>query len=324
MTRRTSSAMACMPILRDCIPTLHKRTALAWDELRLVLAIGRSGTLSGGARRLAIDHSTAFRRLGALEARLGVRLFERARDGYVATPAGEAVIAAAASFDETVGELERRLAGQDMRPSGTLRLTTTDTLLGLLAPMLAAFRAAHPDILLEVVVANEFFTLTKRDADVAIRPAARAPDALVGRRIAEIASALYAAPAYCAGRADPCDLGAQDWIAPDETLGHLGSAQWMRANVPPERIVCRSNSLLALAAAARAGLGVTPLPCFLADPDPELERVQAPLPEMASALWLLTHRDLRRVARVRAFLDFMAHDLARQRPLLEGRAALRE
>jgi DNA-binding transcriptional LysR family regulator len=301
---------------------LQKSTGLRWDELRLVLAIGRSGTLSGGARELAIDHSTAFRRLGALEARIGVRLFDRARDGYVATPAGEALIAAAARFDDTVGELERRLAGEDLRPSGTVRVTTTDTLLGLLAPLLAAFRAAHPDILLEVVAANEFFTLTRRDADVAIRPAAQAPDALVGRRVAEIASALYAAPSYLAGRPDGSDLDAHDWIAPDETLGHLGSAQWLRAKVPQGRVVCRSNSLLALAAAARAGLGVTPLPCFLADPDSGLERVRPPLPEMASALWLLTHPDLRRVARIRAFLDFMALRLAHQRPLLEGCAAL--
>jgi DNA-binding transcriptional LysR family regulator len=308
-----------MPILQACRLTLQSRTGLRWDELRLVLAIGRSGTLSGGARRLAIDHSTAFRRLGTLEARLGVRLFERARDGYVATPAGEAVIAAAARFDEAVGELERRLAGEDLRPSGTLRVTTTDTLLGLLAPLFAGFRAAHPDILLEVVIANEFFTLTRRDADVAIRPAAEAPDALVGRRMAEIASALYAAPAYLAGRPDLSDPSAHDWLAPDETLGHLGSARWLRAKVPDVRIVCRSNSLLALAAAALAGMGIAPLPCFLADPDPGLARIHPPLPEMASVLWLLTHPDLRRVARVRALLDFMALRLAEQRPLLEGR-----
>jgi DNA-binding transcriptional LysR family regulator len=296
--------------------TLQNRTGLRWDELRLVLAIGRSGRLSGGARRLAIDPSTAFRRLGTLEARLGVRLFERARDGYAATPAGEAVIAAAARFDEAVGELERRRAGEDLRPSGTLRVTTTDTLLGPLAPLFAGFRAAHPDILLEVVIANEFFTLTRRDADVAMRPAGEAPDALVGRRMAEIASTLYAAPAYLAGRPDLSDPSAHDWLAPDETLGHLGSARWLRAEV---RIVCRSNSLLALAAAARAGMGIAPLPCFLADPDPGLARIHPPLPEMASVLWLMTHPDLRRVARVRALLDFMALRLAEQRPLLEGR-----
>src|SRR5687767_13524946 len=125
---------------------VQQRTGLPWDDLKLVYAIGTAGTLSGGARRLGIDHSTAFRRLGALEAQLGVRLFDRARDGYAATPAGEAIIRDAARFDEMVGALERRLAGEDLRPSGTVRVTTTDTLLGVLAPALARFRDGHPEI----------------------------------------------------------------------------------------------------------------------------------------------------------------------------------
>jgi DNA-binding transcriptional LysR family regulator len=290
---------------------------ISWDDLRLVCAVGEAGTLTGAARNLGVDHSTAFRRLGALEARLGVRLFERARDGYAPTPAGEATIAAAGRMLADLGDLEQRLAGEDLRPAGTVRMTTTDTLLDFLAPLLAAFRAAHPEITVEIVAANAFFTLTRRDADVAIRPAAAAPENLVGRRIATLATGLYAAPDYLARRSDD-DLRRHDWAAPDDSLGHLGSAKWMQAEIPAERVVVRSNSLLALRAAARAGLGVAPLPCYLADPDPALARVRAPLPEMASALWLLTHPDLRRVARIRVFLDFAADWLASRRALIEG------
>lgn len=300
---------------------LHNTQArVALADLGLVLAIADAGSLTGAARRLGVDHSTAFRRLGALEGRLGVRLFERGRDGYGATAAGEAAIAAARRILAEVGALERRLMGEDLRPSGTVRVTTTDTLLDFLAPLFAAFQAAHPEIAVEVVAANAFFTLTRRDADVAIRPAAEAPEALVGRRVATLATAIYAAPAYLARHAGAV-LEDHDWVGPDDSLGHLGSAKWMRAHVPPERVVMRGNSLLALAAAARAGIGVAPLPCYLADPDPALVRVAAPLAEMASALWLLTHPDLRRVARVRAFLDFMAARLARARALLEGAGA---
>lgn len=163
---------------------------IGWQDLRLVLAIGEAGTLTAAARRLGVDHSTAFRRLGALETRLGVRLFERARDGYAPTPAGEAAIAGARQLLEKLDELERRLAGEDLRPSGVVRVTTTDTLLDLLAPLVAAFRTAHPQIVVELVAAQAFFTLTRRDADVAIRPAATAPEGLAGRRIATIATAL--------------------------------------------------------------------------------------------------------------------------------------
>ncbi len=299
---------------------MQERTALRWDELRLVLAIGRAGTLSGGARRLGIDHSTAFRRLGALERRLGVRLFARARDGYAPTPAGEAAIAAADGVDGVIGALERQLAGQDLRPSGALRVTTTDTLVDQVASLAAAFRAAYPEITLELVADNAFYTLTRRDADVALRPVAEPPETLVGRRIATVASALYAAPAYLARRGARTALARHDWIGLDDSLAHLGSARWMRRAIPAERVVCRANSLVALAATARAGLGVAALPCFLADGDPALVRVHGPLAEMASALWLLTHADLRRVARVRAFLDFAAERLTRARRRFEGRA----
>jgi DNA-binding transcriptional LysR family regulator len=299
--------------------SLQKRTSLGWDELRLVLAIGRAGTLSGGARALDVDHSTAFRRLGALEERLGVRLFERARDGYSPTPAGEELVAAAAGFDEAVGELERRLAGADLRPSGTVRITTTDTLIDLLTPMLADFRSSHPAIVLEIVTSNAFFTLTRRDADVAIRPASAPPEGLVQRRIAGVATAPYASPSYLAAHPG-LPLASHDWAAPDESLAHLGSARWMQGEIPEERVVFRASSLLGLAAAARAGLGVAPLPCFLGDADAALARVADPIAGMDASLWMLTHPDLRRTARIRAFVDFAARELLRFRKLLEGRS----
>jgi molybdate transport repressor ModE-like protein len=168
----------------------------ALNDLRLVHAIGESGTLTGAARRLGVDHSTAFRRLGAIETRLGVQLFERARDGYTPTLAGEAALVTATRILGDLGGLERRLAGEDMRPSGIVRVTTTDTLLELTGAVFGELRDEHPDIMIELVVANSFFTLTKRDADIALRPVDAAPESLVGRRLATVATAPYAAPAY--------------------------------------------------------------------------------------------------------------------------------
>jgi DNA-binding transcriptional LysR family regulator len=292
--------------------------ALGRSDLRLALAVGEAGTLLGGARKLGIDHSTAFRRLNALEKELGVRLFERARDGYAPTPAGEAMIAAAARVDEEIIGLERKLAGADLRPSGSVRVTITDTGVDLLTPIFAAFRAAHPQIALEVVVANSFFTLSRRDADVAIRPSVDVPEELIAHRTATIATALYATPRYVVSHSRRA-LAENEWIGPDDSLSHLGSARWMRKHVPPERIVYRANSLIALQAAARAGLGVAPLPCFLGDRDRELVRVKAPIADMATTLWVLIHPDLRRTARIRAFVDFIIPELNRLRPLLEGR-----
>jgi DNA-binding transcriptional LysR family regulator len=302
--------------------TSHRKLqgAFALDDLRLIRAIGEARSLTGASRRLAVDHSTAFRRLGAVETRFCAHLFERARGGYTPTLAGEAALAAATRILDDLGDLERRLAGEDLRPSGIVRVTTTDTLLELTAPIFVALRAERPEITIELVVANSFLTLTKRDADIAIRPAAAAPEILVARRLATLATAPYAAQTYLARRPASTPLAAHDWIGFEESLAHLRSARWVDANVPNDRIVYRANSLLAVRAAARAGMGIAALPCYVGDPDPGLQRVHAPLPDMEVALWLVTHPDLRRVARVRMVLDFLARQLAKQRALIEGRS----
>jgi DNA-binding transcriptional LysR family regulator len=287
------------------------------EDLHLIGALGAAGSLAQAARRLGVDHSTAFRRLGGLERRLGVRLFERARTGYAPTPAGEMAIATAHRVLDELGGLERRLAGEDLRPSGTVRITTSDTLVDFLAPILAAFRTAHPEIVLEVVVSSTFFTLTRRDADVALRPAADPGDTLVGRRVGTIAYAIYGLPRWFSEDAGEVSADA-DWVGVDESLAHLAAARWMAARVAPERIVQRANALSAILAAVRAGLGVAPLPCFVGDPVPELARTPATVAELATPLWLLTHPDLRRVARIRAFVDFAAEAITARRTMLDG------
>jgi DNA-binding transcriptional LysR family regulator len=254
-----------------------------------------------------------------MEQRLGVRLFDRARDGYVPTPAGESSIATAARVLAEIELLERRLAGEDLRPSGTVRVTTTDTLSPLLAPLLKAFRGAHPEIVTEVIVSNAFLTLTRRDADVALRPSAEPGVALVGRKVAEANFAVYGAEPFATQiKRKRASLETLDWIGFDESISHIGAAQWVAAHIPSERIVMRSNSVLTMEDAARAGLGLAVLPCFQGEVAANLVRLSEPIPEAATPVWLLTHRDLRRVARIRVFLDFMAEAIARERARFAG------
>jgi DNA-binding transcriptional LysR family regulator len=294
------------------------RDPLTLDDLRLIRAIGAAGTLTGAARRLALDHSTAFRRLNAIETRLGARLFERARDGYTPTQAGEAALGTAAHLIDALDDLERRIAGEDVRRSGPVRVTAPDTLVTLLSDVFVQLRAQNPEITIELVVANPFLALRKRDAHVAIRPAEAAPEALVGRRIARVATAFYAAPAYLDGRPRTA-LARHDWIGFADSLGHLRSAHWIAATVPPDRIVYRADSVLAIGDAARAGMGVAALPCYLGDADAGLRRVGEPVEQLAVPLWLLTHPDLRRATRIRTVLDFLARQIAQAKGLIEGR-----
>ena len=292
---------------------------LDWNDLRYVLAVATEGSLSGAARRLGVNHSTVFRRLGQIEERLGVRLLERLRDGYAPTPAGEAAVALATRMAEEISTLERRLAGEDLRPAGTLRVTTTDPMLGLLTPMFAAFRHEQPRIELEVIVANQFLSLSRRDADVAIRPSSTPPGNLFGRRLSGVSLAIYGRGDLFAGKSRAEAVAECRWAGLDESLMHLASAAWLRRTVPGERIVYRTNTLIGLVEAARAGIGVAVVPCFLGDREAGLRRIGDPLPELATELWLLIHEDLRNTARVRSFVDFMSRAIRLERPRLEGR-----
>ena len=293
--------------------------ALNWEDLRLVLSVYREGSLSGAARRLDVTHSTVFRRLGAIEQRMGVRLFERFRDGYAPTPAGEMAALSAGRLEDEVLTLERKLSGQDLRPFGTVRITTTDTLGAMVTRHLPAMRALHPEIRVEIAISNRMANLTRREAEIAIRPTPEPPEILVGRCVAEIAHAIYGSPGYLSRRKDK-DLPAHDWIGLDDALADTVIARWMHENLHAAHIACSVDALPTLRDAAVAGLGLALLPCFVGDLTSGLCRVvPKALAEPRSALWLLTHDDLKRTARIRATLDFLAKALASERALLEGK-----
>ncbi|WP_029005984.1 LysR family transcriptional regulator [Azorhizobium doebereinerae] len=295
---------------------------IAWDDLRLVKAIAETRSLAGAAEALAVNHSTVFRRLGTLEHALGARLFERARSGYVPTATGEEVVRLAERMGEDIAAMERRITGQDLRPSGELRVTTNDTLLlHLLTPVFARFREACPEIRLEVMVSNQSLSLSKRDADVAIRASERPGDTLVGRRIASIAWGVYGRLDALGGRPfDLVDMRRHAWVGFAEPIAGIRAAKWLRERVGEERIVYRVNTMLGLAEAAAAGIGLAVLPCFIGAATPGLTRLAGPQAEMEASLWLLTHPDIKQTARVRSFMDHVGRELVKRRAVIEGKA----
>jgi DNA-binding transcriptional LysR family regulator len=292
---------------------------LAWDDFRLVWAIAETGSLPSAAGRLGLNHSTVFRRLGQIEQAIGTPLFERHRTGYVATTAGEAMAALGTRLAADITAFTRRLAGQNVSPSGEVRITTSDALLvHLLTPLLASFRVAYPDIRLEIVISNPALNLSRRDADIAIRATEQPPPTLVGRRVAGIAWAAY-------GRAEDvpqpeavADIAGHRWVAPCDEMTGLKSIAYLRERVAAERIVYRVSSVLGLAEAVENGIGLAYLPCFVGDRCPTLRRLTSPIDALADDLWLLTHADLRHAVRIRVFLDMMALELGRLRPFIEG------
>ncbi|WP_266169634.1 LysR family transcriptional regulator [Dyella subtropica] len=268
------------------------------DDLDLVRAIAANGSLAGAARELEVDHSNAFRRLGAIEARTGVTLFRRSRRGYEATEAGELASRAAERVLAETTQLSRELQGRDQRVQGLLRITAPDTLARHLVDLCTGFEARHPSVRFELVINNAFLTLQKRDADVAIRPARQSPPGLSVRKLAPIATAIYEAKSRRKAQSK------ERWIGLGDALSHLDAAQWIRNHVEPENIALVVDTLPAALAACEAGVGRALLPCFYAEPSDQLRRVSELLPDVQSQLWFATHPDLRTSTRIRLFRDF--------------------
>lgn len=286
---------------------------IRWDDLQFVLAIAETGSLSGAGRRLNVSHATVFRRLSDMEKRLGVSLFNRTRSGYTQTIEGEDLAASAARIQAEVLGAERRIAGQDLKLTGTIRVTTTDTLfLGLLARAFADFRKNHPDIELEVIISNQLHSLSRREADVAIRPTRNPPETLIGRRAGEIFQAVYGQREKWQAHHHPLPTGTlstQSWIGPDIHMGDVTLEKWMTEDGRGEHCHYRVDSMLGMQGAAREGSGIAVLPCYIGDSDRQLIRLSEPVPELTTQLWLLTHPDLRRVTRIRTFLSEIGESL---------------
>lgn len=286
-----------------------------WDDLRYVLAVSRSGGLNGAARTLGVNPSSVYRRLEALEKQLEVRLFERLRSGYRLTPGGEALAEAAEHMEVEALAVERRIKGTDVRLEGHLRLSTSEAAaMHLLPRWLAEFRETYPGLTLDIASTNQIVDLSKREADVVIRGTANPPDFLVGRRTFPIRFASYAAKAYLdrAGRGRP--LGDYEWLGFDGPMLRVQQAKWLAANVPESRVRLRFDSFSPLRLAVAAQLGCAALPLFACEDDPALERLPGTVVETDFHFWVLTHPDLRRSARVRAFLQFFGSRLAAMDP----------
>ncbi|MEM7489512.1 MAG: LysR family transcriptional regulator [Pseudomonadota bacterium] len=286
---------------------------LDWDAVQTLLAVARARSVRGAAARLDVHHITVGRRIDALEARIGARLFDRRPDGWALTPAGEEVARAGRGFDHALTAARRRVEGRDAALTGHVTITVAEPLFTrLIAPRLPAFVAAHPGLELRFDTGFDLRDLGRREADLAVRMDNNPPDNLVGKRLFAYGQTAYAAPGYLDGP-DPRWLG---WIAGDDG--------WIAATDLPRLPVWGAfPTIEAQAAAARAGLGVALLPCLIGDVAPGLVRATDRPPRPSRDIWILTHPDLRHTARVRAAMEFLEGVLRRARAEIEGTAAAR-
>src|SRR5664279_883784 len=281
------------------------------SDLEVVLALARSGTLAAAGERLGLDPSTVFRSIQRIERGLGQPLFERSRTGYLPSEQAQ-VLAGHAEQMET--HLESARSAVQLGPelvSGTVRITTTDTILhGLVAPALKELHATHPLLAYELHAGNELASLTRRDADIAVRATKRPPQHLVGKHIGPVRVALYAARKGSVRRFDEARLASGDWIAPDDALPEHPSVLWRKQHFPKVSPTYRVNSILTVMEFVVQGLGVGLLPIFLAQGQDALRALTTPLDECQTELWLLAHPESRHLRRVSAVYGHLSKQMA--------------
>jgi DNA-binding transcriptional LysR family regulator len=290
-----------------------------WDDLRYALALQQAGNLTTAARALGVTRTTVGRRLQEIEARLGVRLFDRTPEGLLPTAAGEALAQAAARVEGEVLTVQSQLLGQDAALRGRLRVSTLGLIFEGFSDVFVSFMERYPGVDLTVQVTPEQVSLVRREADVALRLGNRPAEHLYGRRVGRLQFRAYAARSLVERIGAQAPLSAFPWLHDDERNDGRWLDAWLADNAPGARVVFRCEDYHVLRRALIAGVGVHFLPCFEGDSHPALVPLGPRLLEFGRELWALTLPDLRHTLRVRAFMDHVHAALADRQALMEGR-----
>ena len=292
---------------------------LEWNDLTVILAICRTGSLSGAARTLGLNHSTIFRKINTIEEKTGVRFFERLPDGYAMTDAGQTALRYAERIESEVHALSREVLGQDMRLQGKIRVTAPEGLTIYMAPKLFAdFCRAHPEVSIDIVGGSSAVDLTRREADIAIRATSKPPDTSLGKKVGDFRFAIYASPEYLKRMKD-APLQEQDWSMITGSVEWLVPLLWKKKTHGEQRVVFSSSNAIAVLNAAAEGMGCTMMPCYLGDVENRLVRVTNLIEPLTLEFWILTHPDLRHTARVKALMAYLYHALDKEKDLFEGK-----
>lgn len=291
---------------------------LNWDDLKFFLAVSRAGSVRAAAEELKVNHATVSRRINSFESSLGQRLFERTPQGYVRTRLGDEVFNEAAYLEERLSNVERRIVGNDEELSGEIRVTMPDLVAQeLLLEGCAQFCQLYPQVELDIVESIKLLNLANREADVAFRIVKEPPEYLIGRKLTVIHRACYMAKKNLPKLKEEGWLEQQNWIGwTDKQRRPVGQIAQEYPRFSSKHKI--ANGKLQ-AVATRFGMGIGVLPCFVGDTDPELVRIPPYTSEPKYDLWVLSHPDLRKNAKIQTFVRYMTEYVHKKKGLLEGR-----
>jgi DNA-binding transcriptional LysR family regulator len=288
----------------------RKRTALPdWTDLQFLVELARQGSLSAAARALGVTHATVARRIAALDATFGRPLFVRQAGRYMLTGVGSQIAALAVEMEEPALRVARAMAGVMPEIAGPVRITATDLIAPeLVSPAIAELRADHPGLDLELIVSSENLSLARRDVDIALRLARPMQGDLFTRKVGELGFYRYASRAYLKNRRG----SSLEYIGYCNVSPDYPEVRALESICGSGQIVMRTNHLSSRFAAVLNGVGVALLPKLSAGARKELQALDR-VPVVKRELWLIVHRDLRDVPRIRTCVEHLGKSIQRQR-----------
>jgi DNA-binding transcriptional LysR family regulator len=296
-----------------------------WNDLKYFLAVARNGSTLAAARSLRLSQSTVHRRILELERQLGEQIVTRHPTGYQLTELGEKLRSYAERIEQSVLDFERQASawGKDVR--GTVRVTCPEEVGSrlLASGLIDKFNKRYRNLRVEFILSDKNLDLSKGQADVAIRGVRPTDNALIGRKLADSAWAVYASRSYVnrhGGIRRPEDIDHHSIVLFDGKMRDHSSARWLQSVAPNARIAARATNMLAMQLAVKSGAGLAPMPVLVGEKDKALVRVLGPVQDITTPFFLLMHGDMRRTPRVRAFFDFIIAELPRVRELLSAKA----
>lgn len=294
-----------------------QRVDFDWNHVRAFLATADEGSYSGAARALGVAQPTVGRQVAALEAELGVTLFERAGRGVAPTSSGLELVEHVRTMSEAAFRVSRIAAGQAISLEGRICITASEVVATyLLPPLVAKLRALHPGIQIEIVSSNTPQDLRIREADIAIRGFRPTEPDLIARKVRDSEAHLYASPRYLktlGPRLTRESLSRATFIGFDYTDTFRNGLVAIGLALTPENFPLVSQSQHVQWALAREGAGIAIMIAEVGDREPSVRRVLEDLPPIPVPMWLVTHRDVRTSRRVRVVVDFLAEELAPKR-----------
>lgn len=290
-----------------------------WDGLKSFLAVARTGRLTAAAQKLGVDHSTLNRRINGLEKALAAKLFDRRPNGYALTSQGARLMASAEAMESAAISALREVGNETRAVAGTVRIGTPDGFgTTFLAPRLGKLADAHPDLAIQLVTQPRLFSLSQREADIAIGLARPNKGRLKARKLTDYELGLYAAEDYLARHGEPADkaqLKSHRFIGYIDEMVYAPELDYVNLVGDGLRPALATSHLMAQFSATLAGQGVCVLPCFLAGGQRTLVRLLPRQIAIQRTFWMMVHADIAEVARVRVAADFIADEARAARRL---------